>query len=125
MVLDTTLPGFSGFGVERRLRSAGRGMPIVMVTARDSVEDRIHGLDSGADDFLVKPCNFAELAARIRALSRRGVQQRPPTLSVGDLRLDPASRQVFRGEVELDLSPRSSHSWSSSWRILESCSRGL
>ena len=106
MVLDATLPGFSGFGVERRLRSAGRGMPIVMVTARDSVEDRIHGLDSGADDYLVKPFNFAELAARIRALSRRGVQQRSPTLSVGDLRLDPASRQVFRGEVELDLSPK-------------------
>ena len=106
VVLDATLPGFSGFEVARRLRSAGRGMPIVMLTARDAVEDRIHGLDSGADDYLTKPFNFAELAARIRALSRRGVQHRPPTLSVGDLRLDPASRQAFRGDIELDLSAK-------------------
>jgi len=106
VVLDATLPGFSGFEVARRLRSAGRGMPIVILTARDAVEDRIHGLDSGADDYLTKPFVFAELAARIRALSRRGVQHRPPTLSVGDLRLDPASHQAFRGEIELDLSPK-------------------
>ena len=73
VVLDATLPGFSGFEVARRLRSAGRGMPIVMLTARDSVEDRIHGLDSGADDYVIKPFTFAELAARIRASARRGV----------------------------------------------------
>jgi len=106
VVLDATLPGFSGFEVARRLRSAGRGMPIVMLTARDSVEDRIHGLDSGADDYVIKPFVFAELAARIRALARRGGQQRSPTLTVGDLRLDPASWRAFRGEVELELSPK-------------------
>lgn len=106
VVLDAMLPGFSGFEVARRLRSAGRGMPIVMLTARDAVADRVHGLDAGADDYLTKPFNFAELAARIRALARRGRQDRPPVLTVGDLRLDPASRVAQRGEVELGLSPK-------------------
>src|SRR6267154_5309336 len=106
VVLDVMLPGFDGFEVARRLRSAGRWMPILMLTARAGVEDRVLGLDAGADDYLTKPFSLAELSARIRALVRRGQPERPATLSVGDLRLDPATRRAWRGDVELTLSPK-------------------
>jgi two-component system OmpR family response regulator len=77
-----------------------------MLTARDAIEDRVAGLDAGADDYLVKPFSFAELMARLRALVRRGAVERPAALVVGDLRLDPATRQVWRGDVEIALSPK-------------------
>src|ERR671927_464594 len=86
------LPGLDGFETCRRLRSDGVWAPVLMLTARDSVEDRVAGLDTGADDYLVKPFAFAELLARLRALARRGEPERPPVLEVGDLRLDPARR---------------------------------
>jgi two-component system OmpR family response regulator len=106
IVLDVMLPGIDGFETCRRLRINGVWAPVLMLTARDSVEDRVAGLDTGADDYLVKPFAFAELLARLRALARRGEQQRPPVLEVGDLRLDPATRRVWRGTVEIDLSTK-------------------
>jgi two-component system OmpR family response regulator len=106
IVLDVMLPGLSGFETCRRLRSSGVWAPVLMLTARDSVEDRVAGLDSGADDYLVKPFAFAELLARLRALGRRGEPERPSVLEVGDLRLDPATHQVWRGESEVPLSSK-------------------
>ncbi len=106
VVLDVMLPGMDGVGVCRRLRESGRWMPVLMLTARDSVEDRVRGLDAGADDYLTKPFSFAELSARIRALIRRGAVERPSELHAADLRLDPATRQAWRGQVELDLSTK-------------------
>jgi len=106
IVLDAMLPGFDGFEVARRLRAANRWMPIVMLTARDAVDDRVRGLDAGADDYMTKPFSLAELAARIRALARRGQPERPTTLAVGQLCLDPARRTAKRGDVELALSPK-------------------
>lgn len=106
VVLDAMLPAFDGFEVARRLRAASRWMPIVMLTARDAVDDRVRGLDAGADDYMTKPFSLAELAARIRALARRGQPERPTTLAVGQLRLDPARRTAKRGDVELALSPK-------------------
>jgi two-component system, OmpR family, response regulator len=106
IVLDVMLPGIDGFEVCRRLRGAGVWAPILMLTARDSVGDRVAGLDRGADDYLVKPFSFAELLARLRALARRGSSERPVVLEVGDLRLDPATRQVWRGRTELALSAK-------------------
>jgi two-component system OmpR family response regulator len=106
IVLDVMLPGIDGYEVCRRLRAAGRWAPVLMLTARESVEDRIRGLDAGADDYLVKPFSFAELAARVRALRRRGSGERPAVLQVGDLRLDPATHRAWRGETELSLSPK-------------------
>jgi two-component system OmpR family response regulator len=100
------LPGFDGFEVCRRLREAERWAPVLMLTARNDVNDRVRGLDAGADDYLAKPFSFAELAARVRALTRRGRASRPALLVVGDLRLDPAARRAWRGEVELSLSPK-------------------
>src|SRR5205823_12265502 len=94
IVLDVMLPGLSGFETCRRLRNTGVWAPVLMLTARDSVEDRVAGLDTGADDYLVKPFAFAELLARLRALARRGELERPSVLEVGDLRLDPATRGV-------------------------------
>ncbi len=94
VVLDVVLPGFDGFEVCRRLRSAGSTMPILMLTARDQVEDRVRGLDAGADDYLAKPFAAAELLARVRALLRRGSSPREPILTVGDLEVDPASHDV-------------------------------
>src|SRR5690242_20215437 len=87
IVLDVMLPDIDGFEVCRTLRSDRRFAPVLMLTARDAVRDRVHGLDSGADDYLVKPFSFAELLARVRALSRRGPIERPVMLEVGDLRL--------------------------------------
>jgi len=106
IVLDVMLPGANGFDVCRQLRAANQWAPVIMLTARDEVEHRIRGLDAGADDYLVKPFVFAELAARLRALVRRGAQQRPAVVNVGDLRLDPASRRAWRGSHELVLSPK-------------------
>ncbi|MGA8924894.1 MAG: response regulator transcription factor, partial [Solirubrobacterales bacterium] len=106
IVLDLMLPGIDGFEVCRRLREDGVWSPILMLTARDSVPDRVAGLDAGADDYLVKPFSYAELLARLRALARRGNGERSPQLQVGDLRMDPAKRQVWRGEEEVELSAK-------------------
>ena len=106
VLLDIRLPDMEGFEVCRRLRRAQVWTPVLMLTARNAVADRITGLDSGADDYLGKPFAFDELLARMRALARRGPIPRPTVLEVGDLRLDPASRQVWRGDVEIELSAR-------------------
>jgi two-component system, OmpR family, response regulator len=106
IVLDLMLPGIDGFDVCRELRAQEVWSPTLMLTARDGVEDRVRGLDSGADDYLVKPFSFDELLARIRALIRRGAQPRPTVLEVGELRLDPAGHRVWCGETELALTPR-------------------
>jgi two-component system OmpR family response regulator len=102
-VLDVMMPGLDGFEVCRTLRDDERWLPVLLLTARDQVPDRIRGLDSGADDYLVKPFDFGELLARVRALVRRGPSPRPPTLAVGALRIDPAAHEVtLRGRaVEL------------------------
>jgi two-component system OmpR family response regulator len=106
IVLDVMLPGLDGFEVCRRLRDDGVWSPVLMLTARDAVEDRVAGLDGGADDYLVKPFVFAELVARLRALGRRGPVERPAVLEAGDLRLDPAARSVQRGDAEIALSAK-------------------
>jgi two-component system OmpR family response regulator len=106
IVLDLMLPGIDGLEVCRQLRSDGIWSPVLMLTARDGLGDRIGGLDAGADDYLTKPFAFAELLARLRALARRGAPERPPVLTVGDLELDPATRDVRRGEDEIELSPK-------------------
>jgi two-component system OmpR family response regulator len=106
IVLDVMLPGIDGFETCRKLREDGIWSPVIMLTARDSVEDRVAGLDGGADDYLAKPFSFAELLARLRALARRGPVERPAELHVGDLRLDPARHKAWRGESELSLSPK-------------------
>jgi two-component system OmpR family response regulator len=106
IVLDVMLPGITGFETCRRLREAGVWAPVLMLTARDAVEDRVAGLDTGADDYLVKPFSFAELLARLRALARRGEPERPCLLSVGDLTLDPATREVRRGDEDIPLSAK-------------------
>jgi two-component system, OmpR family, response regulator len=106
IVLDVLLPELGGFEVCRELRASGVWTPILMLTARDGVEDRVAGLDAGADDYLTKPFSFAELLARLRALARRGQTERPTVLEAGSLRLDPATRQVWRGEVGIELSAK-------------------
>jgi two-component system OmpR family response regulator len=106
IVLDVMLPGLDGFETCRRLRGDGVWVPVLMLTARDAVEDRVVGLDSGADDYLVKPFAFAELLARLRALARRAEGERPAVLVVGDLRLDPATREVWRGDAAIVLSSK-------------------
>jgi two-component system OmpR family response regulator len=106
IVLDVMLPGMDGFEVCRRLRRDGVWTPILMLTARDAVEDRVQGLDGGADDYLTKPFSFAELSARLRALVRRGPIERPTVLQAGDLHLDPASRRVWRDTADISLSTK-------------------
>ncbi|MCW3096799.1 MAG: cusR [Chthonomonadaceae bacterium] len=106
LILDWLLPGHSGMFVCRSIRQAQRQTPILMLTARDAVADRIAGLDAGADDYLVKPFALGELLARTRALLRRGVPGASPLLTVGDLNLDPVTRRVRRGSREIDLSAR-------------------
>jgi two-component system, OmpR family, response regulator len=106
IVLDVMLPGLDGFATCRRMREEGVWAPVLMLTARDSVEDRVAGLDGGADDYLTKPFSFAELLARLRALARRGAVEKPAVLAVGDLCLDPATRRVWRGDSEILLSAK-------------------
>ena len=106
IVLDVMLPGFDGFELCRRLREKGQWVPVLMLTARDSVGDRVRGLDAGADDYLVKPFSLLELAARLRALARRDDRSRPVVLAEGDLKLDPAAKRAWRAETELRLSPK-------------------
>jgi len=106
IILDVMLPGFDGFELCRRLRAAGLWAPLLMLTARDAVGDRVRGLDAGADDYLVKPFSLLELSARLRALARRDDRARPTVLTVGALRLDPATKQAWRDNAELQLSPK-------------------
>jgi two-component system, OmpR family, response regulator len=106
IVLDVMMPGLDGFETVRRMRADGVWVPVLMLTARHSVEDRVRGLDGGADDYLTKPFSLAELMARLRALARRGPLERPTVLAVGELRLDPAAREVWRGDQRIDLSAR-------------------
>jgi two-component system, OmpR family, response regulator len=106
IVLDVMLPGFDGYEVCRRLRSADNFTPVLMLTSRGAVEDRIAGLDSGADDYLIKPFAFGELLARLRALLRRGPAERTPQIVCGDIVIDPASHSVTRAGVDVNLSPR-------------------
>ena len=106
VVLDVMLPGLDGVSVCRTLRAAGRWSPVLMLTARDGVADRIRGLDAGADDYLVKPFDFGELVARLRALLRRGAPERPAVVVAGDLEVDPARRSVTRAGRRVELSAR-------------------
>jgi two-component system, OmpR family, response regulator len=106
IVLDVMLPDIDGFEVCRRLRTAGHWAPVLMLTARTAVGDRVAGLDAGADDYLTKPFSFSELFARLRALVRRGAGERPAILRNGDLALDPASRRVTRGNVAIELTAK-------------------
>lgn len=106
ILLDVMIPSPDGFEVCRQLRRARKWMPILLLTARDSVSDRVTGLDAGADDYLVKPFSFDELFARLRALLRREPGERPTVLRVADLELDPASKVVRRSGVEVDLSAK-------------------
>src|SRR5581483_9399142 len=106
IVLDVMLPGMDGFSTCRELRARNVWTPVLMLTARDAIEDRIEGLDIGADDYLGKPFAFTELLARLRALTRRAPAERPAVLEVGELRLDPAAHRAWRGEQELDLSAK-------------------
>jgi len=106
VVLDVGLTGLDGFQTVRRLREDGVWAPVLMLTARDAVEDRVAGLDGGADDYLTKPFSFDELLARLRALARRGAVERPTVIEVGTLKLDPAARRVWRGEDEVALSTK-------------------
>ena len=106
IVLDVMLPGSDGYAICRELRERGIWTSVLMLTARDATEDRIAGLDTGADDYLIKPFAFGELLARLRALARRSPLERPALLQAGDLRLDPAGRRAWRGETELELSAK-------------------
>ena len=106
IVLDVMLPDLDGFEVCRRLRNEGRWSPVLMLTARDAVPDRVSGLDAGGDDYLTKPFSFAELLARLRALVRRGTPERPPVLAAGDLTLDPATRRVARRDASIELTAK-------------------
>jgi two-component system OmpR family response regulator len=106
IVLDAMLPDIDGLDVCRRLRADRIWSPVLMLTARGEVPDRVDGLDAGADDYLTKPFAFDELLARLRALARRGPVERAPVLEVGDLRLDPAGHRAWRGKTQLDLSAK-------------------
>ena len=106
VLLDLMLPDLGGLEVCRELRRRGRWMPVLMLTARDAVPDRVAGLDAGADDYLVKPFSFSELFARLRALLRRGSTERPTILRSDDLTLDPATRTVSRGAARIELTAR-------------------
>jgi two-component system, OmpR family, response regulator len=106
IVLDVQLPGIDGFDTCHRLRDDGVRTPVLMLTARGAIRDRVIGLDTGADDYLTKPFHFEELEARLRALVRRGPVGRAPVLKAGDLRLEPATRRVWRGETEIELSAK-------------------
>ena len=106
VILDVGLPDIDGFDVCRQLRERARWMPILMLTAREAVPDRVRGLDAGADDYVTKPFSIDELRARVRALVRRNPDERPAVLTVGDLRLDPAARTVCRGSTAINLAAK-------------------
>lgn len=106
IVLDIMMPGMNGYTVCERLRAEGDWTPILMLTAKDGEWDEVEALDTGADDFLSKPFSYAVLVARLRSLVRRGVRERPVVLEAGDLRLDPATKRVHRGDTEIDLTSR-------------------
>jgi two-component system OmpR family response regulator len=106
IVLDVMLPGIDGFETCRRLRAKGVWAPVLMLTARDAIEDRVAGLDTGADDYLVKPFSFVEMLARLRALARRGHVEHATVLTVGNLNLDPAARRVWRDQTDISLSTK-------------------
>jgi two-component system OmpR family response regulator len=106
VVLDVLLPGIDGFETVRRLRAEGQWVPVLMLTALGTIEDRVAGLDGGADDYLTKPFDLRELSARLRALVRRDPVERPAVVEVGDLRLDPAARRVWRGGREIELAEK-------------------
>ena len=106
IVLDVVLPDFDGFDVCRRLRKAAQWAPLLMLTARDDVSDRVRGLDAGADDYLTKPFAFEELFARVRSLTRRGPHERPATIDIGDLKLDPAAHTVQRAGASIAVTPK-------------------
>ena len=106
IILDVALPGIDGFETCRRLRAKGDWTPTLILTARSDLEARVAGLDSGADDYLVKPFALAEFLARLRAITRRPTTRQHETLTVGDLKLDPAERRLWRGDVEIALSPQ-------------------
>ncbi|MEP6665821.1 MAG: response regulator transcription factor [Nocardioidaceae bacterium] len=106
VILDLMLPDVDGFEVCRQLRARNRWAPVLMVTARDAVSDRVTGLDFGADDYLTKPFSVTELLARMRALIRRGAEERPVVLGCGDLELDPARRRVSRSGLAVDLTAK-------------------
>jgi len=106
VLLDVMLPDMDGIEVCRQLRERKQWVPVLMLTARDAISDRVRGLDVGADDYLAKPFSFDELSARVRALIRRGAVERPTELEVADLRLDPATRRAWRGDMELELSTK-------------------
>src|SRR5258705_13564909 len=106
ILLDLMLPDMNGFEVCRRLRARGRWAPVLMLTARTAVADRVAGLDAGADDYMTKPFAFSELLARLRALIRRGIGERPAVLRSRDLALDPASHRVSRGDVSIELTAK-------------------
>src|SRR5438309_7977174 len=106
VLLDVMLPEMSGIEVCRQLRERKRWVPVLMLTARDEIGDRVRGLDVGADDYLVKPFSLLEFAARLRALTRRDDRSRPAVLTVGDLKLDPATKRAWRGSTQIELSPK-------------------
>jgi DNA-binding response OmpR family regulator len=106
IVLDLMLPGINGYKVCQALREERNWTPILMLTAKDGEWDQVEGLDTGADDYLTKPFSFPVLVARLRAVARRGARERPTVLEAGDLRLDPAARRAWRGEVELALTAK-------------------
>lgn len=106
IVLDLMLPGINGYRVCATLREEQNWTPVLMLTAKDGEWDQVEGLDTGADDYLTKPFSFPVLVARLRAVARRGSRERPTVLEAGDLRLDPAARRAWRGDVELTLTSR-------------------
>jgi two-component system, OmpR family, response regulator len=106
VVLDVNIPQPDGFAVCEQLRAQGVWVPVLLLTGRDGIEDRVRGLDAGADDYLAKPFAFEELLARLRALTRRGDVERPTVLEVGDLRLDPATRSVSRAGRPVELTAK-------------------
>jgi len=106
IILDLMLPGIDGLTVLRKIREAGRQTHVLILTAKDTIDDRVAGLDRGADDYLVKPFAFSELLARVRALVRRSYQKKNPIVEVGDLRIDTASQRVWRGGQEISITAR-------------------
>jgi len=106
IILDLMLPGMDGLKILKKIRAKGRQTHVLILTAKDTLEDRVAGLDMGADDYLVKPFAFEELLARIHALVRRKYQEKNPTLKIQDLRLEQATQKVWRGREKIELTPR-------------------